>query len=69
MLKTSRKRSAVPMKIQMYLDELRKGKGDIAEFNVDLNGELLQTVCNEMKHWRVKTMKLLKCNLTDESLS
>ena len=47
------------------MDELRKGKTDVAEFN-NLEKELLVIIGNEIKYWKVKSVKIMKSKLSDE---
>ncbi|KAM3147189.1 hypothetical protein pb186bvf_000905 [Paramecium bursaria] len=68
-LSTARKKSNVPIKIQIQLDELKKGKLDVAEFNGIDYDKLFQLLVGEIKQWKVKTFKLLKCKISDEHLS
>ncbi|CAK60298.1 unnamed protein product (macronuclear) [Paramecium tetraurelia] len=62
-----RKKSQVPMKLQLYMDELRKGKTDVAEFN-NLEKDMLVVLGNEIKHWKVKSVKIMKSKLLDDQL-
>ncbi|CAD8054890.1 unnamed protein product [Paramecium sonneborni] len=62
-----RKKSQVPIKLQSYMDELRKGKIDVAEFN-NLEKELLGIIGNEIKYWKVKSVKIMKSKLSDDQL-
>ncbi|CAK94851.1 unnamed protein product (macronuclear) [Paramecium tetraurelia] len=62
-----RKKSQVPMKLQLYMDELRKGKTDVAEFN-NLEKDMLAILGNEIKHWKVKSVKIMKSKLLDDQL-
>jgi hypothetical protein len=49
------------------LDELRKGKVDVAEFN-SLEKELLTILGTEIKHWKVKSVKIMKSKLCDDQI-
>lgn len=47
------------------MDELRKGKTDVAEFN-NLEKDMLIVLGNEIKHWKVKSVKIMKSKLLDD---
>ena len=49
------------------MDELRKGKIDVAEFN-NLEKDMLIIVGNEIKNWKVKSIKIMKSKLLDDQL-
>lgn len=47
------------------MEELRKGKLEIAEFN-NLERDMLLVLGNEIKHWKVKSIKIMKSKLLDD---
>ena len=49
------------------MDELRKGKTEVAEFN-NIEKELLVVLGNEIKYWKVKSVKIMKSKLCDDQL-
>lgn len=44
------------------MDELKKGKIEIAEFN-SVEKEVLNALSNEIKFWKVKSIKIMKSKL------
>lgn len=47
------------------MEELRKGKTEIAEFN-NVEKEVLSALSNEIKYWKVKSVKIMKSKLCDD---
>lgn len=47
------------------MEELRKGKTEIAEFN-NIEKEVLSALANEIKYWKVKSVKIMKSKLCDD---
>ena len=61
---------AMPLKLQQLVDMLRSGA---VENVVDLSGneisvELASYLGNEARNWRVKTLKIMKCKLSDDAI-